>query len=84
MVLPIMRLVLLCICQNSFGKGEMWFCQIEMIGSKKKKGDRRNRKGVHETKESGKQRGKEFERYKVLKKSLGIEDPKGELAAARI
>lgn len=37
MVLPIMRLVLLCICQNSFGKGEMWFCQIEMIGSKKKR-----------------------------------------------
>jgi hypothetical protein len=23
------------ICQNSFGKGEMWFCEIEMIGSKK-------------------------------------------------
>lgn len=46
-------------------------------------GDRRSRKGVHETKEFGKQRGEEFERYKVLKNSLGIEDPKGELATAR-
>lgn len=81
MVLPIMKLVLLYAKIHSV-KVKCGFAKLRWL-VRKKMGDRRSRKGVHETKEFGGKKGKEFERYKVLKNSLGIEDPKGELATAR-
>jgi len=62
----------------------MWFCKIGMekrviVEVEKVYTKRRNLVNC----KPREQRAKGFERYKVFKKSLWIEDPKGELATAR-